>query len=73
LALALSLTRIAHASTLIASPDCSANGDSLNCRLQSVLHFLYGAAGVLALILLIVIAAAITIYQKNKSARRDRP
>ena len=63
--------RIAQAAIVAATPNCDASGSSFKCELQGFLHFLYAAAGVLALVLVVVVAAAVHIYKKNKSAAED--
>ena len=50
----------------LASSNCSASGDSLMCGMLGLLHFLYAAAGILALLLIVVVALAIKSYRKNK-------
>jgi hypothetical protein len=55
------------------APDCSVSGDTLNCHLQTILHFLYGAAWTLSLLLLVIVLIAIHIYRKNKNDRRNIP
>jgi hypothetical protein len=67
LAFAVSTARLAHASTLFAASDCSASGDSLKCHLLGFLNFLYAAAGVLAFMLIVVVALAVKSYRKNKN------
>ena len=52
-------TAAAHADT----PNC---GLRTNCGLTRTLHILYVAAGVLGVILVIVLAAALYLYRKNK-------
>jgi hypothetical protein len=64
--------RIAHAATLTLAPDCSVSGDSLNCHLQSFLHFLYIVAGVLAFILLLTAYMAIHSFRQNKNDKIRR-
>jgi hypothetical protein len=59
----------AHASTLL-DPACDAAGDSFKCRLTGILNFLYAAAAVLGLVLLLVVFLAIRTYQKNRSAEK---
>jgi hypothetical protein len=62
----------AHASVLFDTPDCSASGDSLKCHLLQILSFLYVVSGILAFVLLIVLAIVIRIYLKNKSSKQVR-
>jgi hypothetical protein len=71
--LALPLTRVAHASTLTLVPDCSVSGDSLNCHLQSFLHFLYVAAGALAFVLFLTAYMALRTYRQNKNEKIHLP
>jgi hypothetical protein len=58
----------AHAALLL-TPDCSASGESLGCRLTGVLSFLYVAAALLAVLLLLAIGYAVRYYRKDK--RKD--
>ena len=53
----------AHASMLLEV--CRSTDSPLVCRLKSVLTMLYTAAGILALLLAIAIAAAIIIYRRT--------
>ena len=53
----------AHALSLVEV--CRSTDSLLVCRLKSVLAMLYTAAGILALLLFIAIAAAIIIYRRN--------
>jgi hypothetical protein len=62
-ALGLALIHAARATT----PACVASNTTLNCRLQDFLQFLYGAAGFLALTLVIIIILAVRFYRKNKN------
>ncbi len=45
--------------------DC---GITTQCGLDRTLHVLYGAAGFLIIVLLIVLAIALYIYRKNKAS-----
>jgi hypothetical protein len=71
LLLAVACARAAFAMNVVQTPDCDVSGETLNCKLLDVLHFLYGAAGVLAFILLLVVGVAIHIYRKNKRQGKD--
>ncbi len=62
----------AHASTLLIAPDCSASGNSLQCRLAGVLSFLTVAAALLAVLLVAVIVLAVRSY-RNSQREKDRP
>jgi hypothetical protein len=62
--------RAAQAAVAAATPDCDASS-SFKCELQGFLHFLYAAAGLLAVVLMGVIWAAAHIYRKNKSSAED--
>ncbi len=62
--------RAAYAA-VASTPDCDASGSSFTCELQGVLHFLYAAAGLLAVVLVVVVAVAVHIYRKNKNATED--
>lgn len=53
---------------LAQSTDCSLHPDDAACSLAHTLHVLHWIAGGLALLLLLVIALAIAVYRKNKSA-----
>jgi hypothetical protein len=66
LALAASTSRLMYASTLTDTPDCSASGDSLKCHLLGILDFLYVAAVVLGIVLIVVVVLAVNSYRKNK-------
>jgi hypothetical protein len=56
-----------------ATPDCDASGSSFKCELQGFLHFLYAAAGLLAVVLVGVVWAAVHIYrQKADSVRKNK-
>jgi hypothetical protein len=70
--LALALTRVAHASTVTLVPDCSVSGNNLNCHLQSFLHFLYVAAGVLAFILFFTTYIALRAVRQNRNQKIRR-
>jgi hypothetical protein len=52
------------------SPNCTTDGDNLHCHLLGFLHFLYAAASLLAVVLMIVIALAVRFYRRNKSNPR---
>jgi heme/copper-type cytochrome/quinol oxidase subunit 2 len=54
----------AHAALLFA-PDCSASGNSLDCRLNGVLSFLTIAAVLLAVVLVLVIVLAVRSYRRK--------
>jgi hypothetical protein len=54
----------AHAALLL-TPDCSASGDSLGCRLTGVLSFLYVAAALLAVALVLVVVLAVRSYRRK--------
>jgi H+/Cl- antiporter ClcA len=54
----------AHAALLLAQ-DCDASGNTLDCHLAGVLSFLYIAAGLLAVVLLMVIALAVRSYRRK--------
>jgi len=70
---ALSLpTARAHASALLIAPDCSASGNSLQCRLAGVLSFLTVAATLLAVVLVVVIVLAVRSYRNNQRDK-DEP
>lgn len=71
--LALALTRVTHASTFTLVPDCSVSGESLNCHLQSFLHFLYVAAGVLGFILFLTAYMALRSYRHVKDEKIRTP
>jgi heme/copper-type cytochrome/quinol oxidase subunit 2 len=60
----------AHASTLLV-PACDTAADSFKCRLVGILNFLYAAAGILALVLIVVIVLAVRMYRKNRSAEKN--
>lgn len=62
---AASVSRAAHASATVIAPDCTASGDGFGCRLLGILNLLYAAAGVLALVLIVVIIVAVKSYRKN--------
>ena len=49
---------------------CSASRDSLSCRLLAILNFLYVAAGLLTLALIVVVVLALKSYRRNKADRR---
>jgi hypothetical protein len=66
LAFAVSTSCVAHAFTFSAASDCGASGNSLSCHLLGFLNFLYAAAGILAFMLIMVVALAIKSYRKNK-------
>ena len=71
----LSLLRACQASaeSLHFGPGCAATGDdSFKCRMLGLLNFLYVAAGLLGLILLIVIFLAIAMYRRNRAARLQK-
>jgi hypothetical protein len=70
-ALLLVFGRAARASVSAATPDCSTSGGSFECSLLGVLHFLYAAAGVLTVVLIVVIAVAVHIYRRNKGSAED--
>ncbi len=59
------ITTLALAST----PDCDASGNSLQCHLDSVLHFLYATGAILAVILVVISIVAVRIYYRNRNAR----
>ncbi len=59
------------AAVVAATQDCDASGSSFKCEMQGVLHFLYAAAGVLAVVLVVVVAAAVHVYRKNRDAKED--
>jgi hypothetical protein len=61
-------TRIA-ALALASMPDCSDSGNSFQCHLDTILHFLYAAGAILAVILVVISIIAIRIYYRNRSAR----
>jgi hypothetical protein len=67
LALAGATTRFALASVLTKVHNCNASGDSLKCHLQGILDFLYAAAGILGLLLVVAVVLAFNIYRKNKA------
>jgi len=64
-ALGLLSTR-AQATVLLAAPDCSVSGNSLQCRLAGVLNFLTIAAALLAVLLVGVIVLAVRSVRNNK-------
>ena len=70
LVVALAVTAVAgypvHASAISSVPDCSASGESMKCYLGGVLKFLYVAAGLLLVLLIGVVGAAVKSYRKNK-------
>jgi hypothetical protein len=61
----ISQTQI-HALAAAFLPDCSTDGDSVLCKLPSILHLLYVLGAVLAVILVIVIAFAIRAWQAGR-------
>jgi hypothetical protein len=61
-------TRIV-ALALVSAPDCSATGNSFQCDLDRILHFLYATGIILAVVLVIISIVAIRIYYRNRSAR----
>ncbi len=64
----------AHASLLQSVNDCGASGNSLDCHLADVLSFLYVAAGLLALVLLLVIVLAVRSYRRtSNNGDKGRP
>jgi len=63
--------RLAHAAVAAATPDCDASGNSFKCELQGFLHFLYVAAGLLAIVLGVVLIATVHAYRKNKKSAED--
>jgi hypothetical protein len=63
--------RVAGASVIAATPDCSASGDSFQCSLLGFLHFLYAAAGLLAIVLIVAVLVAVHVYRKNKHSSED--
>ena len=63
----------AHAAQWLASPDCSASGNSLDCRLAGVLSFLYIAAAVLAFALLLVVLLAVRSFRQRSRSDKGRP
>jgi hypothetical protein len=73
LALAVAAGRPVHALALSSVPDCSAFGGGLRCDLLGILNFLYAAAGVLAVVLLAVVALAVKSYRKNKDDEKVGP
>jgi len=70
IALILCSPQIAHAASVALEPNCSASGTTVNCRLLGLLHFLYGAAGILALVLIGVVLLAVRFYRRNKTNPR---
>jgi hypothetical protein len=56
---------------MLLGPACDAAGDSFKCRLTGILNFLYAAAGVLGLVLIVVVSLAVRTYQKNRSAGKN--
>ncbi|QMV17692.1 hypothetical protein GOB94_02490 [Granulicella sp. 5B5] len=54
--------------TLLTTPDCSVQGDSLQCRLLSILHYLYVAGAVLAVIFLVVLIVAIRAWLSSRNS-----
>jgi hypothetical protein len=62
---AASISRTAHASTFMLTSDCSVTPDTFGCHLLSLLKFLYAAAAVLGLVLVVVIVIAVNSYRKN--------
>ena len=67
LALGVSVSAAAHASSIAGMTGCSASGDSMKCRLLAILNFLYAAAGLLGLLLIVVVVLAVRAYRKNKT------
>jgi hypothetical protein len=61
-------TRIAVLA-MVSTPDCSASGNSLQCHLDSVLHFLYATGIALAAVLVVISIVAIRIYYRNRNTR----
>ncbi|MDE1156350.1 MAG: hypothetical protein PW735_11570 [Acidobacteriaceae bacterium] len=57
-------TRSLFATVFLFLPNCASN--DLSCRVAPYLTMLYLLAGALALLLLVVIAAAIHQYRRNK-------
>jgi hypothetical protein len=53
------------------TPDCTTSAGSFECSLLGVLHFLYAAAGILAIVLIVVLMAAIHFYRKNRDSTGD--
>jgi hypothetical protein len=51
------------------SPDCDASSNTLQCRLDSVLHFLYATGILLGVVLIVISIVAVRIYYKNKRTR----
>ncbi len=75
---ALAVTAVAalraHASLLLAARDCGASGNSLDCRLADVLSFLYVAAALLALVLMLVVVLAVRSYRRtSNNGDKGRP
>ena len=70
LACIASASSVAHASVAYGISGCSASGDSLRCQLLAILNFLYVAAGLLGLVLIVVLVLAVKSYRKNKTDRR---
>jgi cytosine/uracil/thiamine/allantoin permease len=60
----------ARAAVLISDPDCSASANSFNCHLAGVLSFLYVAAALLAVVLVLVIVLAVRSYRRRSDDKR---
>jgi uncharacterized membrane protein YkgB len=59
-------SRLARASVLISTPDCSVTGSGWSCYLPGILQFLVVVAVLLGLILIAVVAVAVRSYFKIK-------
>jgi hypothetical protein len=58
--------RAASASAILIPRNCRTAPDSLGCRLNGVLDFLYAAAAMLGVVLVVVIVVTIRIYRRNR-------
>ncbi len=56
-----------HPATLLLLRNCDLARDPLACRLDSILKILYGAAGVLLIVLLGVVWAAVHMYRRKRT------
>jgi hypothetical protein len=65
---ALSSAPLTLLATLLSTPDCSVQGDSLQCRLLGILHYLYVAGAVLAVIFLVVLIVAIRAWLSSRNS-----
>jgi H+/Cl- antiporter ClcA len=62
---------VPHAqAALLLAQDCDASRNTLDCHLAGVLSFLYIAAGLLAVVLLLVVVLAVRSYRRKNDDRK---